>query len=342
MKDFQDIERVYLREKRPYWALHNAKGKRVSCTSDDIMKMTDKEARLSESFKFLETVLDDEGDGVYKIYLRTSENAGKGQIEQVFQYGEDVEPIPTTTRSNDRAREPKAAGLGALGSIGGLEFIMGLTNQGRSEADRLREEKHELQIKNLKYEMTIAGLEAQVNAPAASDNGWSDIIKGVVQEHSDLILDRFLPEAEGRTKIAALKSKRPIEVPKKKAKTAMTQRDGDASAKKGADTEGGKTENQKRLLVVFENLAQTFPDDNPIVTLERLPEVFADIDDLFPDEDPITVIEVALEMMRSKQGKAMIVPMVQSKLKKLARLAEAEDDNDDDDDDDEEGDGDDD
>jgi hypothetical protein len=331
MKDFQYIQKVFDREKRPFWALHNAKGKRLSCTSDDIMKMSDKEAQLTESFNFLETVLEDEGDGVYKIFLRTSENAGKNQIEQIFQYGEDVEPIHTASRGGDRAERSngggKVAGIGALGSIAGLEMIMGLTNAGRTEADRLREEKHTLQLELLESKFKIGNLEAQVAAPAAVDNSWSEFIKGVVQDNSELLLDRILPESKGeRTRIAALKSRKPIIVPTKREKTA----------KKVAPTEGSsKATAQARLTAVFENMATYFPDDNPVDVLERLEPIFEDLNDLFPYDNPLDVIEVVLELARSKMGKSMVMPIISEKLAKRAEAMEAEGDDEEGDDDDE-------
>ena len=336
MKDFQDIEKKFFRENRPYWALFDAKGKRKSCTSEQIMKMAGEE-RVKESFKFLETVLEDEGDGVYKIQMRTSENAGKGQIEDIFQYGDEVEPIQTH-RGGDRAERSggggKVAGIGALGSIAGIEMIMGLTNAGRTEADRLREEKHTLQMELLESRFKIGNLEAQVAAPAAVDSSWSEFIKGVVQDNSELLLDRILPEGKGeRTRIAAVKSKKPIIAPPKR----------ETVVKKATNTEGSPKSNaQARLTAVFENMSQYFPDENPVDVLERLDPIFEDLTALFPDDNPLDVIEVVLELAHSKTGKTMVVPIINQKLAKRAAALEAVNDEDDEDDeDDEEGDGDD-
>jgi hypothetical protein len=326
MKDFQDIERIFTREKRPYWTLHDAKGKRRSNTPLHIMKMTDEKERLTESFNYLSTVLEDEGDGVYKIFLRTSESANKGQVEQEFLYGEDVEPVQSH-RGGDRAERSsgggKVAGIGALGSIAGLEMIMGITNAGRAEADRLREEKQQLQMDLLESKFKIGNLEAQVAAPAATDNSWSEFIKGVVQDNSELLLDRILPEGKGeRTRIAALKSRKPIIVPPKREKTE----------KKAAHTEEStKSTARARLTAVFENMAQYFPDENPVDVLERLDPIFEDLTALFPDDNPLDVIEVVLELAHSKTGKSMVVPIIEKKLAERAKASEAEDDDDEDD-----------
>lgn len=347
MKDFQDIERIFNREKRPFWVLFDAKGKRRSCTSDGIMKMSDPKERLTESFKFLEEVLEDEGDGVYKIQLRTSENAGKQQIENTFQYGEYVEPV-TVSRGVERT-ERKASGggsIGALGSIGGLEFITGLMQNGRSEADRLRDEKNELKLELMEKKFQIAGLEAQVNAPAATESGWGDIIKGVFQDHSMDILDRIFPE-ERTTAIATLRSRRRITVdeptPKREKRTEKrtekrnviarneaTQRDAPTATAKDVPKSGKSDKSpQARFTAAFQKMEVHFPDENPIDVLEALNPIFDDVAELFPDDNPLDVLEIVLKMARSKMGKTMIVPMVQKELDKLALEKSIDDENED-------------
>ena len=353
MKDFNDIERIFNREKRAFWVLYDAKGKRRSCTPDSIMKMSDAKERLAESFKFLEEVLEDEGDGVYKIQLRTSENAGKQQIENTFQYGEYVEPVAPVSRTERSApAKPANQGIAGLNSIAGFEFINGLMQNGRSEADRLRDEKNELKLELMEKKFQIAGLEAQVNAPPQTDNGWNDIIKGVFQDHSDIIIDRLLPEGDKTTKIATLRSRRPIEVEKPRKKQPQNQ-ETKRDAPRATATEGVKTKETKetaktpqaRMTAIFEDMAAHFPDDNPLDVLERLDPIFDDVTDLFPDDDPLDVLTVVLKMARSKMGKTMIVPMVQKELNRLAEQRDADADQGDDEDDyddDEEGDGDDD
>ena len=347
MKDFQDIERIFNREKRAFWVLFDAKGKRRSCTSDSIMKMSDAKERLTESFNFLQEVLEDEGDGVYKIQLRTSENAGKQQIENTFQYGEYAEPVTAVTRTERGAeRKPANQGIAGLNSIAGFEFINGLMQNGRGEADRLRDEKHELKLELLERKFEIAGLQAQVNAPVATDDGWGDIIKGIAKENFMDIFERLVPE-EKTTALAALRSRQPIKVnePRKKpVQKQETKRDApratNTDVSKTKETNGAPQSPQVRMTAIFENMAAHFPDDNPLDVLERLDPIFDNVTDLFPDDDPLDVLEMVLKMARSKMGKTMIVPMVQKELDKLAeQRGDAEEDNDYEDD--EEGDGDD-
>jgi hypothetical protein len=273
MKTFADIEKIFYREKRPYYVVKDSRGARKSTTPSDIMDIADEEQRLKDSYEFLTEAVADFEDGKYKILLRTSENAGKGELSYDFQIGDST---PSVSRQSKDT--PSIGGF----SIAGLETIMGLVNGGRSEADRLRDEKHDLKLQLVQKDFEIQNLKnAQIGSTGTES--WSDVIKGVVKEYFPDILDKYAPQ---KTEVSSVRGKDPVppnagkkqkETPKDETKTAEGQ-------------ELTQDEVKDKLTVIFERTATLFEGYNPILVLEVVLEM--------SEKNPLVISKVKRELAK--------------------------------------------
>ena len=271
MKTFDDIEKIFFREKLYYWSLRNSKSKGVSRTSSEVIAMADEKARLQKSFEELEDVINDEEDGVYTIAIMPHQQGGKSKLEYQFRIGEVEEP---TRRGRDNAVHARTAGIGNLNSIGGFEFIAGLMDRGRGEVDRLRDENTNLKMELLEKKFKIGTLESAAEAGSGTES-WSDVIKGIAKEYFPDILDRFAPEIESErpSVIATLREREAVKAKVKKEQkspdTNGAADDGDEEAD-NQPTKMDKTEAQSRLRVIFERTQKAFPNHNPIEVWETI------------------------------------------------------------------------
>jgi hypothetical protein len=254
MKTFADIEKIFFREKRPYYVVKDSRGARKSTTPSDIMEGADPEQRLKESFEFLTEAVQDFDDGKYKLLLRTSESAGKGELSYDFQIGD---------AANSKSESTKTGSISGF-NIAGLDTIMGLINGGRSEADRLREEKADLKLELVKKEFEIERLKENAAVSGVGES-WGDVIKGVVKEYFPDILDKYAP---AKTEVASIRGSKAVpadagKTPKKETKTEKVELDGASSGEKITQQEA-----KERLTAIFERTEILFPDYNPLVTIE--------------------------------------------------------------------------
>ena len=274
MKTFDDIEKIFFREKLYYWSLRNSKGKGISRTSNEVIALVDEKARLQKAFEELEDVINDEEDGVYTIAIMPHQQGGKSKLEYQFRIGE-VEEQPRRSRDNGGNNgNARTAGIGNLNSIGGFEFIAGLMDRGRGEVDRLRDENTNLKMELLEKKFKIGTLESEAAAGSGTET-WSDVIKGIAKEYFPDILDRFAPEidTERPSVIATLREREAV---KAKVKREQKSVDTDGAAVDGdpkADNQPpkmDKEEAQARLRVIFERTQKAFPNHNPIEVWETI------------------------------------------------------------------------
>jgi hypothetical protein len=286
-KTVDDIIRIFNREKLPYFSIHNTKGKRLSRTPDDVMKIDDDKERLEASLEWLENeVLPDLDEGVYRIKLQPNMNAGKAAIEYDFMIGDPPQRTATARVGN----------TGGINGIAGFEFIAGLMNSSRSNEDYLRDKLRDKEMELLRAEFKIKDLEKEVEAKVGGTGSWDDIFKDVVKENAMDILERFVPEKEGKTQIATLKDRRtvpPIKV-KKATENADTDADGDDRAE--PQQEFSPEERQERT--------------------QRLKNIMKRTAEVFPRADVLEVWETILDLAENSAGAEMVVNMIKSKLKK--------------------------
>jgi hypothetical protein len=256
MKTFADIEKIFFREKRPYFVVKDSRGARKSTTPSSIMDITDDTVRLKDSYDFLAEAVADFDDGKYKLLLRTSENAGKGELSYDFQIGD----ASTATSSKGQGTGATIGGF----NISGLETIMGLVNGGQSEANRLREEKADLKLELLRKDFEIEKLK-ETTAVSGAGESWSDVLKGIAKEYFPDILDKYTP---AKTEVSSVRGSKPVppdagKKPKNSATTDRAELD-----KEGTEQKMSQKEVQERLTAIFERTAKMVEGYNPLIVIE--------------------------------------------------------------------------
>ena len=313
MKTLDDIKIIFFREKMPYWSLYNSRNGRESSTPPDVMKMTLQDAALTASWAYLEDeVMPELADGVYKINIMANVNASKSKITKEFQWGEM--PLVATPAA-------RTAGIGNIGnigtpSIGHMEFIAGLMQSGRGDADRLRDDLMNERMEKLELKFKISGLEKDLDFAQNSkgeDDSIGSLLKGLLKENFTDILDRIYP-IENTTAIATLRHDKavPGAKPKPKAQEVdfedVEDEDGDAyEYDEDADNDGDNTPSVKMPQMSNQELGQ------------RIKSVLISCQELIPNHHPIEVLEEIVAMAKNEKYE-MVLIMLNKSLNKKSKI----------------------
>ncbi|MEN9611211.1 MAG: hypothetical protein RLZZ628_2025 [Bacteroidota bacterium] len=244
MKTLSDLERLFFREKRPYWVIYDKKGVRKAAVTENIMQTEDKKERLDESWNCVLEAETDLDAGEYKMVLMTHENAGKGKIVHDFVIGN-----PQQSASVGNTGRISSQGVSGLNGIQGVELVMGLMNSNQNELNRYRDQIQDLKLDALKKENEIERIRRE-KKEKKEDDGIGGLIKGIVKEHFPAILKTVYPQSYAPTTVIAS-----VESP---------------NSEVNSEEAASKMEFQKRFAAIFERLAQMFPNENPLEVIETV------------------------------------------------------------------------
>ena len=314
MKTFDDIQTIFFREKKPYWSLINAKGKRESSTPDDVMLLDGKE-RLAASWAYLEDeVLPTCDTGKMTLNLLTNATASKTKQSYDFQWGDtpSVNPVNAVNARQNHGN----GGIAGLGSIAGLEFISGLMNNGRGDADRYRDQLMEERIDKMEMKFKIQGLEKELASAAVSkDETLGAFAGGIFKENFGEILgflERFAP-VPPTTAIATLRQPASSQRGRTAAAEATLEFDTDEETDETEETEYEAETTDTASDAAIQTAPTTIV--NKQEAGQRLENIFRTTRKLFPNHHPIEVLEEIVAMAQ-KPSFAFVVPMIDAALTK--------------------------
>ena len=323
MKTFDDIQTIFFREKKPYWSLINAKGKRESSTPDAVMALTEDKERLEASWAYLsDEVLPTCDTGRLMLNLLTNATASKTKQSYDFQWGDAPTAPPSVGAINAVNARQNQGSIGGLGSIAGLEFISGLMQNGRGDADRYRDQLMEERLDKMEMKFKIQGLEKELASAAAApaaDDSMGALIKGVLKENFMEILDRFAP-LPPTTAIATLRSPKTAPL-STRSNGVLSDSKNQAEATLEFDTDDEADEDTEDTEETTDNGADAATQTAPptIMSKEeaglRLQNIFRATMKLFPNHHPIEVLEEIVAMAQ-KPSFAFVVPLIDAALTK--------------------------
>lgn len=199
MLAYENFRQIFEHSKRAYWWLYQGRtkqeGKLIGSNIDN--------ENYVESWDALAFLIEQYGDGVYTIEMRTSPNGGRGAASHTFFVGDE----PTSAAAVGSVARSHLPGSGGADAA----FTKGIDMRyWLDKCDRQSDKIRELELKLIAAENENNRLREQIDNP--NTPGWADKIMGIVEKRPEIIshITGMFAGGQAPAAIGQLKAKAPV------------------------------------------------------------------------------------------------------------------------------------